>query len=664
MVLSMTSVDNMIFAGTMLGVSAYHTGEAEPAWETFIVPPIPEVTALACYNDSVVIGTPTGIYISSTEHPELIGMQNNLPGNYITDLRILSLESRPCLVANLREHGLYYFSDETGDWTGWNTGLPGYNILEFVQEEQGSGCRAVLEEGIYFSEHVGGTWTVEADSLPADIVRSLAVSGQYLFAATEKGVFRKNLLNLSWDSIAGLSGIYVVKLFKADPSSGVKQLIARTREGDIHYSGNEGETWNPYQPSDGMFPEILCIHSMDEIALAGTNGAGIYLSSGPGEWEPLNNGLYQADIQSLSTWNGFIIIGTAGAGIYHEEPTAGIVKINRGLKSLNVSYVKDAGPYAVACAGGIMYYYDNNAGQWNDFSYNMPNLSRCTGIHYPPDGSRMIVAKTSGIWYIDFMYEQQWHPLNKGLEGTSISRMLASGDKLYAATTGHGVFVFDEADTAWVQLTQYGLETADIKTLAVHDNSLYAGTYQGFFALNPPYDQWLKENTGLAQHNFQTLVSHQNMLIAAVFPKNCYVTHVSNIKWEDRSENLPAWTFIRDFLVSETCIYAGTNQSLWKRNLNDMYSGTGEFPSHAELICYPNPFSEWLYVGFTMKGSGLSSLELFDVSGKKHYQSNVMPNSHHPDVFSINTGHLPAGLYFLRLNHESGNITRKIIKTQ
>jgi hypothetical protein len=87
-VFSVTADNNMIFAPGMPGVSVLKTDEAEPPWETIIVPPIPEITALACYNDSIVTGTPAGIYISSTEHPELIDMQKNPPRQNIAGLSI------------------------------------------------------------------------------------------------------------------------------------------------------------------------------------------------------------------------------------------------------------------------------------------------------------------------------------------------------------------------------------------------------------------------------------------------------------------------------------------------------------------------------------------------------------------------------------------------
>ncbi|MBN1198255.1 MAG: hypothetical protein JXA23_02805, partial [Bacteroidales bacterium] len=60
-VLSLASNDTLLFAGTALGVLVYHCNRPEEGWNEFLLPPDPEVTALAVYHDSLFVGTPTGV---------------------------------------------------------------------------------------------------------------------------------------------------------------------------------------------------------------------------------------------------------------------------------------------------------------------------------------------------------------------------------------------------------------------------------------------------------------------------------------------------------------------------------------------------------------------------------------------------------------------------
>jgi hypothetical protein len=70
---------------------------------------------------------------------------------------------------------------------------------------------------------------------------------------------------------------------------------------------------------------------------------------------------------------------------------------------------------------------------------------------------------------------------------------------------------------------------------------------------------------------------------------------------------------------------------------------------------FPNPTTGEIYV--TCHASRVTNIEVFDVYGRKCHASRVTCHKNNIDI-----SHLHAGLYFIKITTEKGNITKKIIK--
>src|SRR5690606_3307643 len=106
-----------------------------------------------------------------------------------------------------------------------------------------------------------------------------------------------------------------------------------------------------------------------------------------------------------------------------------------------------------------------------------------------------------------------------------------------------------------------------------------------------------------------------------------------------------------------------TNFSLFAMRSGECSPSAVNVPEidRSALKVFPNPVSSSATLTVEQLVKGYVRIDLYDASGKKAktvYDGNL-PNG--ATVFNIDFDHLPEGLYLLRLQSETGVVTRKII---
>ena len=98
------------------------------------------------------------------------------------------------------------------------------------------------------------------------------------------------------------------------------------------------------------------------------------------------------------------------------------------------------------------------------------------------------------------------------------------------------------------------------------------------------------------------------------------------------------------------------NATVWKDfgNIVGVEVGIVETHNCASLQVYPNPTTGELTID--NEQLTINNVEIFDVYGKNHHL--ITSSSNH----FINIAHLPAGIYFLKIATEAGDVVKKVIK--
>lgn len=93
------------------------------------------------------------------------------------------------------------------------------------------------------------------------------------------------------------------------------------------------------------------------------------------------------------------------------------------------------------------------------------------------------------------------------------------------------------------------------------------------------------------------------------------------------------------------------------RNGADIGTGLPQYLTENDLVIYPNPVSDNLNVTLRTDAFQVTSLAVYDLTGKLVMSQSVSDNQ-----ISVNTQKLAAGSYFLRLSDGNASVTTKFVK--
>jgi len=666
-VLSLACNDTLLCAGTMLGVSVCRINDPNPAWESYAVPPDPEISALALYRDSLIVGTPAGIYITALNSPGLKDLELNLPFDFILSLDVFIDDGIPYLVATVKQHGLFVFNPASYTWTEWNTFLPSTNVIDVAQGAPISGTSHYS----YYALIEGDPWLHTPSAmlanwgwsfhLPSDQpANSIIFQDGYRVVGTNQGIFRQKTA-YTWEPNPGSPVKTILRVCSAGYSGDSTGLIALAEDHTIYYSMDTAITWHQAYPAFGVLPTPISFLNNGDHTFMGSDGGGIYYSSNLATWQLLEPRLEEADVRSIVDLGGHIYVGTHGAGLYRSKLTGGFDWISCELPSMEISQVAIAKFNVVVCTGGFMYYQDFED-QWHDFSYNMHDPNPCVAVSFKDWFTPLIIAKSTGIWSIDFLTDSVWHPMNQGLEGIGISDLTNANGVLYVSTNGQGAFRYNSADTVWEQLTLNGLGTQYLNSIRVAGSKIFAGSFDGIWEIEPPYETWTPQNTGLIMHNNIALEMYHDLVFGSFYPQNCFVADTASMVWHDRSDSLPEYTFIWDLYIGEYDIYAGSNRSLWKRYLGEMNPGIGNDFRESVVHCFPNPCREQFHIILNGRSTGKILCKLADLRGKVVREYTFPAVRYGENRLAVTVAGLATGLYVLEIIAADEVYVIKIVK--
>ncbi|MBU1599587.1 hypothetical protein KKG61_05730 [bacterium] len=251
--------------------------------------------------------------------------------------------------------------------------------------------------GVYKSEDKGVTWHAENEGLESLITNGLLVTDRKLYAATDEGVFMKEISSPLWEK-ASLSDLFIYSLANLGSTlyAGALDKIWRSRD--------EGMNWEIAKEGVGT---ILAIVATNGCLLAVSYENGVFVSYNKGEsWENIG-------------------------------------PEDMGARDLIVTENK----LYLATEEGFMYTSDWN-NDWASLNYGLFS-KELTTIAVAKD--RFYVGSLLGGVFQSKDYGQGWDPINTGLNNTNILHLLVDPDdekRLYAATEG-GIYITETQGAVW-----------------------------------------------------------------------------------------------------------------------------------------------------------------------------------------------------------------------
>ncbi len=189
--------------------------------------------------------------------------------------------------------------------------------------------------------------------------------------------------------------------------------------------------------------------------------------------------------------------------------------------------------------------------------------------------------------------------------------------------------------------------------LSMRDGDPFAKKFGGSGGNDPDY--FVLKTFGIKADNFHT-DTLAFYLADFRFADNSLDYIVNDWRWFDLSGLGPV-KGLRFFLESSDVGMYGINTPTYfaADNLSLVLPGAPlALPERMPFVCkiWPNPFSGQLF----MLGTGIQRAQLFDLSGRLQLDVSELPDGR------IETAHLKPGTYVLRIVHQAGTETHKLVK--
>ncbi len=244
-----------------------------------------------------------------------------------------------------------------GSWSNVSSFGAGEIVYSLAYGSNGIIYAGTMGGKIYKSTDNGTTWTVINAGMNVSFIWSLNISGGYIFAATEQGVYKYS--GTTW-TLTTLSGKDVHSLASYNGT-----VYAATWGFGIYKSSDNGSSWTQINNGLGSFLAIqaLTITSNGNV-FAGTAGGGVFKCSDGVNWTKLT--CSYSVIWSMASTSTAVFAGTYGDGLYRS--------LDAGLSwtktSLNISFVYSitvnlSGKIYVSSLTNGVYTSTDNGTTWN-----------------------------------------------------------------------------------------------------------------------------------------------------------------------------------------------------------------------------------------------------------------------------------------------------------
>ncbi len=440
-------------------------------------------------------------------------------------------------------------------------------------------------------------------------VYALTSDGNYIYAGTQRGLFRSSINNINWEQLGSEmldirsiavseENIFIGTLGKGvyrstdygttwtQAINGLSLPYSNTRINDIEISGddiyvgyreglfvskNNGDSWTKIK-SEPVFKmeipkpnNIIIYGGSDKIILSADNGSSWIdiwnFSKYFGVDINLANEMIYSQIYSVISIRSKIFAGSDRGIFLSNDFGSNWVQINNGLKDSFITslFSNDEGIYAVSLEGGI--HFSNDDG--NNWTQINNGLSELEILSLTGSQTRIFAGTNSGV-FMSASNSNLWAPVNLGINCVSVNSIQFSGTT-YFLGSNYGVFKLSDAN--WVQINN-GISNKTVRNLAVIGEKIFVGINNGLYSSSNNGTEWIKIKNGIAETDITHLKVYENNLFVVASAKELYKSTDLGTSWVKLNfDSINADEYILDLIVNMGNIVVSTySQKLFLSN--------------------------------------------------------------------------------------------------
>lgn len=474
---------------------------------------------------------------------------------------ILSLLTTPAgtILAGTENGGLFRSGDAGASWQRVEEGLSfpccNYNIQALAMSAYAI-YAGTWGGGVRLSNDDGLTW-YEAGVIPGDsypIVMAIAICryGHRAWAGGNFGVARTDDDGANWIEVN--DGLPSGRWVRALALRGT--VLYAMLDSGIYRLDPEAPAWVPW--NDGL-PDTTSQWAFgpaaDALFLATFEGGVFHLDCVDAVWEAMNDGLVDDNVTSLVEADRTLLAGTMGSGAFRWDVTQRVWRSeNEGLWNRDIRILGSHGAHALAGTyGGGLFVHDPGPGTWSQAGEGIraPLLTSLAS-----DGSCLYAGENGGGVWRSTDGGDTWLEPDGWVEDPFVHDVACDGWGVYAACWSGAWRSTDQGQT-WAQS---GFGGGSVRTLAVIDDLLYAGTWGGqVYASEDGGDSWIPVGSGLPSQSVTDLARFEDGLLAAIDGGGVYRLPDGSESWAARNDGLPELA-IQCLAISGGYLYAGTGR--------------------------------------------------------------------------------------------------------
>ena len=260
-------------------------------------------------------------------------------------------------------------------------------------------------------------------------------------------------------------------------------IYAGTETNGVILSTDQGVSW--LKTNDGLTNlNVHCLLFRKQNLFAGTS-SGLFFSTNKGStWKSLKTDFSEFSVTAIAIIDSNILVGTDDDGMW--------LSANDGIKWLNVCDSLESKPYIYT------------------FAVNGSNI-------YAGEFGGVFQSTNKGI---------SWTLV--GMKNSSVRSLNTIGSYIYAGTEADGVYLSTNSGNNWSPINNGLLRGADVFSIIIYKNKIYAGTDKGVYCSTNYGTCWEQILKGLNFSNVESLtISGDNILVGG---DGIYVTNINNLK--------------------------------------------------------------------------------------------------------------------------------------
>lgn len=566
--------------------------------------------------------------------------------------------------------------------------------------------------GVYVSNDLGQTKWPFLSGLDVDTVTSggntfyvlkvtdIIASENFLFCATENGVYRSDYSLTQWERKTSFNSLKIYE--------GQNALYTISTD-SLYMSTDQGDSW---MSINGKSPYSVCELNGNIYA---TTQQGVITSIDSGKtWITLNAGLPSQIIRRVESLEGAVYCVESYGNIYKWNGNQWVKELQDGLISTRMRGIEttDSALYAIDESSGVFKYQHNNT--WanvsptysnkiisfedlriyndtlysligvNDTATNQRYLDVCyswdDGQNWTCTAGPMLNNTSSPIYYglfkifngtfyfFDGSLILRTQDLNSPWENISplfttyhcpgyIYDLTYFNNKVYISGCDEGsLSYYDESQQTWVEENITFLVGQQVNLISLRDTFLFAHSPDGVYRRSTSNNFYTKVGSLDTMNLYATDYLNIGKSLYVTAHDGLYRSTDHGLTWSSLNTGLPDnWGTVDVGAYNDTLFLALYDYGVFKHPLlQDPISIEEVNTGKQDVSIFPNPAKDWVTVTLTQAETD-ASFSISDQTGKLLLFGKLDESG------KINTSSLAKGNYVLSLQTSSGIKTTKLI---